>query len=892
MATIVTRAGKGSPLTNTEVDANFTNLNTDKLESSSYTASDVLTKIKTVDGTGSGLDADLLDGNQATAFATAAQGSLADSAVQNLGDLGITSTAAELNKLDGFTGTKDDLNYAKDLRATGVTSTEYDYLDGVTSNIQTQIDNKLADSKPILDAISATIADTAVDIFIYDTRKDSDGGAWRKRTQHTSWYNETLNTSTRGSRREFPAVAVIVAEADAVTIYDGDDPDLPMWFKSRTTTTSNGYGVLRLLGTYNPACISALNGKLFVGINSTSGSYPNNEGVHYLDFLKDEAGYYTSGSTYGGRVSPLTAYPYTEITNDGTLGQIVDPNINDVAMTVLPNAPIDPATGLPVPTIAVATNGGVSVIKDDGSVVDITDSGGVNDTCTHVWFDGEDIWFRTHEHISFGGNKIPSADVSNNGIYAFMRHRYFENTLGGIPSAPTAGGTTSCVNISRNIEAVGATSNGVDLIAEDASSNVHDTSTNAMVCSIRNNFNTGWMNGDIKLATLSDTDDPDVTGTELVTNGTFDTDTTGWSAGNATLSVVSGKLRITATSGGARSEATQDVTTVAGKKYVVSTTDVVDATTSTARLEVFNAGIYLAGAIGTGSLSATFVAGSTSTTIDLAMGADCTTGDYIEFDNVSVRLAEEDRSVNGNGLQVFGTVTKNPVATGADLVAYSGFSNSTNYLKQPYNSDLEIGSGDISFSVWIYPTAYTGYPYVFARGNNLFFYLYVDGNIRVKMGSTLYSSTVVPTNTWSCVTVVKRSGVITIYLNGNESESGASTDDITAVDTPLYVGVAYDGLNNFLGKISLLRISATAPSAEQIKKIYEDEKVLFQENAQATLYGSSDAVTALAYDDDTELLHVGTSAGRSVFQGLRRVDNTTDAVGAAISASGGMVADD
>ena len=32
MSTIVTRAGKGSPLTNTEVDANFTNLNTDKAQ--------------------------------------------------------------------------------------------------------------------------------------------------------------------------------------------------------------------------------------------------------------------------------------------------------------------------------------------------------------------------------------------------------------------------------------------------------------------------------------------------------------------------------------------------------------------------------------------------------------------------------------------------------------------------------------------------------------------------------------------------------------------------------------------------------------------------------------------------------------------------------------------
>jgi len=65
MATLVLRQSKGSPLTNTEVDTNFTNLNDEvgtKLASSAYTAADVLTKIKTVDGTGSGLDADLIDG--------------------------------------------------------------------------------------------------------------------------------------------------------------------------------------------------------------------------------------------------------------------------------------------------------------------------------------------------------------------------------------------------------------------------------------------------------------------------------------------------------------------------------------------------------------------------------------------------------------------------------------------------------------------------------------------------------------------------------------------------------------------------------------------------------------------------------------------------------------
>ena len=34
MTTIVTRAGKGSPLTNDEMDANLTNLNNDKMEKS------------------------------------------------------------------------------------------------------------------------------------------------------------------------------------------------------------------------------------------------------------------------------------------------------------------------------------------------------------------------------------------------------------------------------------------------------------------------------------------------------------------------------------------------------------------------------------------------------------------------------------------------------------------------------------------------------------------------------------------------------------------------------------------------------------------------------------------------------------------------------------------
>lgn len=64
-------------------------------------------------------------------------------------------------------------------------------------------------------------------------------------------------------------------------------------------------------------------------------------------------------------------------------------------------------------------------------------------------------------------------------------------------------------------------------------------------------------------------------GENLVTNGTFDTGTTGWTATNSNLSVVNGKLRITNSTAGTYGDASQLVPVVAGKTYTVTieTTD-------------------------------------------------------------------------------------------------------------------------------------------------------------------------------------------------------------------------------------------------------------------------------------------------------------------------------
>jgi hypothetical protein len=66
-----------------------------KLNAASYTAADVLAKLLTVDGAGTGLDADLLDGQQASAFASSTHN-------HNTTYLGITAKAADADKLDGY----------------------------------------------------------------------------------------------------------------------------------------------------------------------------------------------------------------------------------------------------------------------------------------------------------------------------------------------------------------------------------------------------------------------------------------------------------------------------------------------------------------------------------------------------------------------------------------------------------------------------------------------------------------------------------------------------------------------------------------------------------------------------------------------------------------------
>jgi len=766
-----------------------------------------------------------------------------------------------------------------------------------TSNLQVVGSTELSELN--LSGISSSISSTAVDVFVYDTRKDSDGGAWRKRTQNTSWYNETLNTATRGSRKDFPAVAVIVIEgtttgSSKIKIYDGDDPDMPMWMifngsshTAFTNSTITGEG--SIVHPLALTSVFALNGTIAI----TSANY-----VLYLpNFISDvniiNVGEFSNYS--GGFASyslPISGRNSSGIYTRYSTQEILGAPLNDVAMTVLPNAPIDPSTGLPVPTIAVATNGGLSIIRDDGNVVDYTPT-------TSTWYPifvspyGTDKFIMTLSGTAGGYVvDIQSSDKTFNIVDVPSTNGWFHfRNAGSSKNLSTL--STQDEEVTR--QAV-AGSNGLSFIDINSSSY-----SNSLVSYATTSYNTGWMHGDIKGAFLSDTSTASVTGTELITNGTFDSNITGWTASTSTNTWSSGAMQITR-SGGTGQATYQAFTTISGQRYVATAT--INSSGSRGDLYIINGtgwgGTQLGVTTGTfgqtRQITVYFTATSTTTTLAFAIDQNATS---ITVDNVSVRTEEPDRSVNNNGLAVYGTITKTAVATGSNLVGYSGFSAS-NYLEQPYNSALSFGTNDFSIMFWHYHTA--GQPNInilrntggadgwgLYIGNNGQEVYIADGNFSVFNVFAGSSPGISLTSTWQqWVFVRKYNFGWIVYRNGVQvgTMSVLATSNFTEV-APLKINTT-DPTSD---RITLFRISQSVPSPSQILKIYNDEKVLFQENSQATLYGASDAVTALAYDDTTDLLSVGTSSGRSDFSGLKRINNTTTAVTTAISASNGLIAE-
>ncbi|GEM_PF-4890679 len=142
------------------------------------------------------------------------------------------------------------------------------------------------------------------------------------------------------------------------------------------------------------------------------------------------------------------------------------------------------------------------------------------------------------------------------------------------------------------------------------------------------------MVGESVLATRVQVEDAAfVYGPNIVSNGAFDTNTTGWAASASSLSVVEGRLRITGNTSGGAGYAEQNVPTVVGKVYEVSV-DMVDGTT-VAYLNVGPSSPYLV-AGGVSGQKYYFTATGTTTRLLLRLSSGGV-GVYADFDNVVLR---------------------------------------------------------------------------------------------------------------------------------------------------------------------------------------------------------------------------------------------------------------
>ena len=607
---------------------------------------------------------------------------------------------------------------------------------------------------------SVTSATTVGAVFIYDTRNDSDGGAWRKKCAGLSWFDETLNTATRGGRREFPSVALLVADnatgAGGITVYDLDDPSMPMFMvfsKSGTSVNSQS-----LCSTDDQiSCVYALNGRIYFGTSSGGDFY----GLRECNLTTDTYSITNAGD--GERVSPSSdrnaVHDWLAIPVNAAK-KLANNSVNDIAATIVEGAEIG-ALGLPIPTVAVAcgsgSSGGLSVIHPNG---DVYDKATTSAAATLVEFDKDgNLYAGQGQYISRFDLSTLYADASNvylnvyenNGTLVTIRE--FANA-----SIPSLVGNTDSLAITDNGFAGGSSSGLTQVLFNDGD---HEESAVAYITS---SYNTGYMLGDIRFAGLTD-------------------------------------------------------------------------------------------------------------------------------------VANADRSVKGNLLTVHNAsasdyVEKTAVATNAELKAYSNFSTD-NYLTRAYDADFDFGTGDFSIMLWIKEASNSVDEYIISRStsgssSHPGFYGRVNTNGTTTWfsndGSTealVTSTQTIDDATWHQIVFLRRSGRTALFIDGREI--GSSTNAAGNMDNSSAVleigrlgvnGSTTSPLTN--GSLSLVRISATAPTPTQVADIYREEAKLFRSGAKCLLFAN--VVKDLAYDNSTGLLSVGQDAttgqdGVVNFRGLEKVSS-------------------
>lgn len=267
--------------------ATTTQVNT-KLDSSAYTATDVLSKVKTVDGVGSGLDADLLDGKQGNKYALKTEviteapsdGKTYGRKNKQWSEIIASNQYLDLTTLfPSESGTLSDENYQKIVDAVnkGITTarieTDPDGFSPITISNSTETYSIITYILTV-DSGDHSIGLTVTTVIINKSNKTYTSVSNRQSLQNTG--SGTKYLSDNGQYKAIPTSSVVLPQETQNNILDAINA-IKFEDKNKTTVTAQEYN----------AIVSAFDGKIT----------PNNDYMYFINYDKAEPGKFGSSGT-------------------------------------------------------------------------------------------------------------------------------------------------------------------------------------------------------------------------------------------------------------------------------------------------------------------------------------------------------------------------------------------------------------------------------------------------------------------------------------------------------------------------------------------------------------------------------------------------------------------
>lgn len=267
--------------------ATTTQVNT-KLDSSAYTATDVLSKVKTVDGVDSGLDADLLDGKQGNEYALKTEviteapsdGKTYGRKNKQWSEIIASNQYLDLTTLfPSESGTLSDENYQKIVDAVnkGITTarieTDPDGFSPITISNSTETYSIITNILTV-DSSDHSVGLMVITIIINKSNKTYTSVSNRQSLQNTG--SGTKYLSDNGQYKAITTSSGVLPQETQNNILDAINA-IKFEDKSKTTVTAQEYN----------AIVSAFDGKIT----------PSNDYMYFINYDKAEPGKFGSSGT-------------------------------------------------------------------------------------------------------------------------------------------------------------------------------------------------------------------------------------------------------------------------------------------------------------------------------------------------------------------------------------------------------------------------------------------------------------------------------------------------------------------------------------------------------------------------------------------------------------------